>query len=206
MSRPRAATSVATSTRILPFLNAAIVFSRVACGMSPWSALASYLSASLVRRSSHSALVSQKTMAFAVWPVYMVMTSLMVLARDDQWDGMAMWRTSVDALTSRSPTRSTTLGPGRMYFGATSRTHAGMVAEKRHVWRSVCVHAPRMADMSSAKPMSSIWSASSSVAKRTDVRDSVPRSEWSLMRPGVPTIMSTPARSADTWGPMGAPP
>mmetsp|Transcript_13869 Transcript_13869/g.46904 ORF Transcript_13869/g.46904 Transcript_13869/m.46904 type:complete len:287 (-) Transcript_13869:459-1319(-) len=206
MSRPRAATSVAMSTCTLPDRKASMVFSRVACGMSPWRGLASYFRLSAVRRSSHSALVSQKTITLALAPAYMAITSLIVAARVLQWDGMAMCRTSVEALTSRSPTRSTVRTAERMYCGATSRTHAGMVAEKRHVWRSGCVQAPRMADMSSAKPMSSIWSASSRVANRTAVSASVPRSMWSLMRPGVPASTSMPARRADTWGPMGAPP
>mmetsp|Transcript_20182 Transcript_20182/g.62763 ORF Transcript_20182/g.62763 Transcript_20182/m.62763 type:complete len:238 (-) Transcript_20182:411-1124(-) len=205
-SSPRAATSVAMSTRTLPERNAAIVFSRVACGMSPCSAFASYLSASEVIKSSHSAFVSQKTMARALGPAYIEITSLIVDARVDQCDGMATCLTSSDALTATSPTRSTTFGFGRMYLGATSRTHAGIVAEKRHVCRSACVQLPRIALMSSAKPMSSIWSASSSVANRTDVSLSVSRSMWSLMRPGVPTSTSMPARSADTCGPIGAPP
>ena len=78
-----------------------------------------------------------------------------------------MWRTSVDALTSASPTRSTVSGSCSMYFGASVRTHLGIVAEKRHVCRSGWLHTPRIAFMSSAKPMSSIMSASSSVTTRT---------------------------------------
>mmetsp|Transcript_30346 Transcript_30346/g.76029 ORF Transcript_30346/g.76029 Transcript_30346/m.76029 type:complete len:255 (-) Transcript_30346:521-1285(-) len=206
MSSPRAATSVATSTRVLPARKEAIVFSRACCGMSPCSAFASYLSASAVMRSSHSAFVSQKMMARPEAPAYMPITSLIVEARVDQCEGMAICRTSSEALTAESPTRSTILGLGRMYLGATSRTQAGMVAEKRQVCRSACVHLPRIALMSSAKPMSSIWSASSSVAKRTPCSLSVSRSMWSLMRPGVPTSTSTPERSDETCGPMGAPP
>eukprot|EP00965_Chrysotila_dentata_P117479 3882680-Pleurochrysis_carterae.AAC.1 len=98
-------------------------------------------------------------MDLPVCPAYMEMTSLMVetRSRTGPGAGMAMWRTWALALPSESPTRSTSCGDCRMYFGATRRTHEGSVAEKRHVCRDACVHSPRMADMSSAKPMSSIW-------------------------------------------------
>eukprot|EP00967_Tisochrysis_lutea_P154905 scaffold308730_cov30-Tisochrysis_lutea.AAC.1 len=110
---------------------------------------------------------------------------------------MARWRTSELAFFESSPTRSTSCGSGRMYFGASWRTHGGNVAEKRHVWRLGAVHLPRISDMSSAKPMSSIWSASSSVATRTSSNSSAPRVARSLTRPGVPTRMSTPRRSSE---------
>mmetsp|Transcript_31837 Transcript_31837/g.83204 ORF Transcript_31837/g.83204 Transcript_31837/m.83204 type:complete len:264 (+) Transcript_31837:876-1667(+) len=208
MSRPRAATSVAISTRKRPLRNAAITFSRAACGMSPCKHLASTLSSSALASASHSAFVSQKMITLPEALAYMAITSLIVAARWLIGPGapMARWRTSVDALTSLSPTRSTVVGGVRMYVGATSRTHAGRVAEKRHVWRSSSVHCPRMACMSSAKPMSSIWSASSSAANPIRESSSTPRSERSLIRPGVPITRSTPARSVVHEGPIGVPP
>ena len=77
---------------------------------------------------------------------YMRMTSLIVGTRSriGPGAGMARWRTSVDAAVVLSPTRSTIVGAVRMYVGATSRTHAGRVALKRHVWRSSRVHLPRI--------------------------------------------------------------
>mmetsp|Transcript_37960 Transcript_37960/g.88839 ORF Transcript_37960/g.88839 Transcript_37960/m.88839 type:complete len:209 (-) Transcript_37960:815-1441(-) len=199
ISRPRAATSVATRTRKRPLRKAAIVFSRIACGMSPWRGLASNRSVSAVLSSSHSALVEQKTMTRPLCPPYMAMTSLIDETRSltGPGAGIARWRTCDEAFTSESPTRSISLGSEVMYPGATCLTHEGSVAEKRQVCRSLCVHSPRMVDMSSAKPMSSIWSASSSVTKRVAASWTVPRSAWSLMRPGVPTRTSTPVRSDD---------
>ena len=54
----------------------------------------------------------------------------------------------------------------------------------------------RIVSTSSAKPMLSISSASSSTRKRSSVRSRVPLSRWSMIRPGVPTTTWTPRRSA----------
>mmetsp|Transcript_15168 Transcript_15168/g.36010 ORF Transcript_15168/g.36010 Transcript_15168/m.36010 type:complete len:207 (-) Transcript_15168:742-1362(-) len=206
MSRPRAATSVAMSTRKRPLRKASMVFSRVACATSPCSGRASNWIASELTSSSQSLLVSQKTMTRPVAEVKDLITALTVIARSEYCAGMATCRTSVEALTAASPTRSTISGVLCMYLGASVRTHLGMVAEKRHVCRSACEHVPRIAFMSSWKPMSSIMSASSSVTMRTLSRARAPRSLRSLSRPGVPTIRSTPFRRALHCGPMGEPP
>ena len=58
-----------------------------------------------------------------------------------------------------------------------------IVAEKSAVWRSAGV-AERMASRSSAKPMSSISSASSRMTTRTASRRRLPRLRWSTARPG----------------------
>mmetsp|Transcript_49766 Transcript_49766/g.160244 ORF Transcript_49766/g.160244 Transcript_49766/m.160244 type:complete len:274 (-) Transcript_49766:420-1241(-) len=208
MSSPRAATSVAMRTRNLPLRKAAIVFSRTACGMSPCRHFASSLSASELVRSSHSALVWQKTITRPEEVVYIEMTSLIVEDRAliGPGEGMARWRTSDEAFFSLSPTKSTTRGEGRMYFGASLTTHGGNVAEKRHVCRSSRVQVARISAMSSAKPMSSIWSASSRVAQSTSHSSSAERPIKSLTRPGVPISTSTPRRSSEHCAPIGAPP
>mmetsp|Transcript_57894 Transcript_57894/g.131201 ORF Transcript_57894/g.131201 Transcript_57894/m.131201 type:complete len:208 (+) Transcript_57894:781-1404(+) len=200
MSSPRAATSVAMSTRNLPFRNASIVLSRVFWGMSPCSGLASNLRPSSIDSSLHSSLVSQKMITRPVAPAYMEMTSLMVEARLCQCAGIAMCRTSVEAFTALFPTMSM-VSALVMYLTATSLTQGGMVAEKRQVCRPGKVHAPRIISMSSANPMSSIWSASSRHANRhLEARSRVPFSRWSLILPGVPTTTSTPARRASNCG------
>ena len=53
----------------------------------------------------------------------------------------------------------------------------------------------RMSSTESAKPMSSMRSTSSSTTCRSCRRSRVPRSRKSMIRPGVPTTTSTPART-----------
>ncbi len=69
----------------------------------------------------------------------------------------------------------------------------GIVAEKSATCLSSGVSA-RIVSTSSAKPILSISSASSSTRKRSWRRSRVPFSRWSMMRPGVPTTMCTPRR------------
>jgi hypothetical protein len=58
----------------------------------------------------------------------------------------------------------------------------------------------------SAKPMSSISSASSSTTVCTARGPSVPRPRWSTGAAGVATTTSTPRSSALSWRPIGWPP
>ena len=83
-------------------------------------------------------------------------------------------------------------GPGRVRcWRAIPSMRDGMVAEKSTVCR--CAGAcSRIASMSSAKPMSSISSASSSTTVARPPSRSVPRAMWSRARPGVATTTSTP--------------
>ena len=81
----------------------------------------------------------------------------------------------------------------------------GIVAENS----AVCLVSgvpPRISSMSSAKPMSSISSASSSTTIARPLSFSVPRLMWSIARPGVATTTSTPRRSGPSWRPIGSPP
>ena len=71
---PILTTSVAMSTRNLPFLNASIVVSRVACGTSPCRAFDSNLMLSSMLSSLHSSLVSQKIITRPFVPAYREIT------------------------------------------------------------------------------------------------------------------------------------
>jgi hypothetical protein len=92
-----------------------------------------------------------------------------------------------------------------MWRPAIPSIRAGMVAENSTVWRSAGVSC-RIASMSSAKPMSSISSASSSTTIWTSLSRNVPRLMWSSARPGVATTTSTPRSSARSCRPIGCPP
>ncbi len=76
----------------------------------------------------------------------------------------------------------------------------GMVAENSATCFSAGA-ADRIVSTSSAKPMLSISSASSSTSSRSSDRSSVPLSRWSMIRPGVPTTTWTPRASALSWTP-----
>ena len=86
------------------------------------------------------------------------------------------------------------------YFLEMRRIWAGMVAENSATCLLSGVSA-RIVSTSSAKPIFSISSASSSTRKRSSDRSRVPFSRWSMIRPGVPTTTWTPRRSAESWTP-----
>ena len=86
------------------------------------------------------------------------------------------------------------------YCAEIRRICDGIVAEKSATCFVAGVSA-RIVATSSAKPIFSISSASSSTRYFSCVRSSVPFSRWSMMRPGVPTTMWTPRRSAESCCP-----
>ncbi len=86
------------------------------------------------------------------------------------------------------------------YCAEMRRICAGMVAENSATCLVEGVSA-RIVSTSSAKPIFSISSASSSTRNFSSLRSSVPLSRWSMMRPGVPTMTSTPRRRADSCWP-----
>ena len=88
------------------------------------------------------------------------------------------------------------------YFLAIRRIGGGIVAENSATCLSSGVSA-RIVSTSSAKPIFSISSASSSTRKRSSDRSRVPFSRWSMTRPGVPTTTCTPRRSAASCGAVG---
>ena len=81
----------------------------------------------------------------------------------------------------------------------------GSVAEKSAVCRVVGA-ASKISSKSSAKPMSSISSASSRTTVCRPERSSVPRRRWSSARPGVATTMCAPRLSARIWRVNSCPP
>ncbi len=81
----------------------------------------------------------------------------------------------------------------------------GMVAENSTVWRWLGT-AARTLRIAGRKPMSSIWSASSSTTVSTPSRRTTPVFMWSSSRPGVATSTSTPRAMARICGPGLAPP
>ena len=76
---PIPTTSVAIRTRNLPFLNASMVVSRVACGTSPCRAFDSNFMLSSMLSSLHSSLVSQNMMTRPFVPAYMEITVVVVV-------------------------------------------------------------------------------------------------------------------------------
>ncbi len=81
----------------------------------------------------------------------------------------------------------------------------GMVAEKNSVWRVNGVRL-KIFSMSGMKPMSSIRSASSTTMIWMPVSISLPRSKWSISRPGVAIRTSTPRSISCSWGLKFTPP
>mmetsp|Transcript_5239 Transcript_5239/g.18618 ORF Transcript_5239/g.18618 Transcript_5239/m.18618 type:complete len:240 (-) Transcript_5239:642-1361(-) len=136
MSRPRAATSVAIKILKAPLRNAAIVFSRRACGMSPCSARRSKRSLSESTISLHSFFVSQKMMLRFSPPPCAATTSLITSCICVQWpQGTHICLTSVEACIicsrpSERPTRSISVRCVA-YSLAIFWTHGGNVAEKK---------------------------------------------------------------------------
>ena len=96
------------------------------------------------------------------------------------------------------------VAPGA-YFLMIRRICGGIVALNSASCLSSGVSA-RMVSTSSAKPMLSISSASSSTTNRSSLRSRVPFSRWSITRPGVPTTTWTPRRRAESWTPYPWPP
>ena len=82
-------------------------------------------------------------------------------------------------------------------FLAMARICLGMVAENS----ATCLYSGvplRIRSTSSAKPMLSISSASSSTSTSSEDRSRLPRSRWSMTRPGVPTTMWAPRFRPDS--------
>src|SRR5664279_1566185 len=93
----------------------------------------------------------------------------------------------------------------RRWRDARVAMRGGSVAENSAVWRVFGV-AARIASRSSAKPMSSISSASSRTSVRRLPRASERRFTWSSARPGVATTTSTPRFRALSCVSIDAPP
>jgi len=71
-------------------------------------------------------------------------------------------------------------------------------AEKRDL--ALLGRLARIESIASTNPICNISSASSSTTKRTPFKDKVPRSRWSITRPGVPTMTCVPLFRACSCG------
>ena len=91
------------------------------------------------------------------------------------------------------------------YWRTSLSTSPSSVAENSRRWPSGGVRS-RIARTWGMKPMSAIWSASSSAVISTSDRSQVPWRTWSDRRPGVATSRSTPRRSWSTWRGNDMPP
>mmetsp|Transcript_6236 Transcript_6236/g.17431 ORF Transcript_6236/g.17431 Transcript_6236/m.17431 type:complete len:337 (+) Transcript_6236:385-1395(+) len=213
-SRPRAATSVATSTRQLPLRKAFMASSRSFWPMSPFSAAAPKARSKGDRAMLLlSRLVLVKMMqvdgppsASASLDMCSASTAARASSRFRSVTMVATWRMVLGRREEFSPTMSMLSGASRK-LPALLSTQAGFVADHMLVQRSsFSGSSPKMCSTSSAKPMRSISSASSSTAKRTLCRSRMPSSMRSMQRPGVATTTSTPRRSSPICGPRAAPP
>ena len=198
---PRAAMSVATSTRYVPSLNPLSAAVRWACERLPWmrSALTPFFTRYSARRLARC-LVRVKTSASFMSPRC---SSARKSADFSSW---CTGYTACVMPTAGCERRSRLIEAG---FLSISRASApmgpGMVALKN----SVCLRGGRclrMRLMSGRNPMSSIRSASSSTRYSRCASLAYGWRKWSSSRPGVATMTSTPVRNACSCGPMPMPP
>ena len=200
-SMPRAATSVATSTRILPDLNASSARWRWLWFLLPWIAAASTCARTrrFITRSA-PCLVRVKTSTLRMSsPSSRRSRSGCFISRETWWT-----RCSILGAALATGATSTRTGSVRSE-SARWRISFGMVAEKSMVWRFFDTM-DAMVRIGLMNPMSSIRSASSSTRMWTSER-----LQWrcwirSSRRPGVATTMSTPPRSAFTCAFCPTPP
>ena len=196
-SMPRAATSVATSTRTWPRCSWVSVRVRWRWFMSPCRAAAAKpCSASRSARSSAPRLVAVKTMAWSRRVSRSRWSSRRILCEASS----AYSRLCVMlACLSRWPAISMRSG-SRIIFSARRATLPSRVAENNSVWR-LSGRRSMMVSMSSMKPMSSMRSASSSTRVCTVFSLTRPALRWSIRRPGVATSTSTRRDRALSWAP-----
>ena len=201
MSNPRAAISVATSTRSPPSLKRASVSSRVCWALSPCIALAASPRRTRSRETwSADCLVLQNTMT---WFMFKSTTSRSKSSRL-RAVSTAITCSSTLALVVFCAETSTVSG-AFMKSCASLRMGAEKVAENRSVCRSlgsICM----MLRMSSMKPMSSIRSASSNTTISTRLSVMFFCLTWSSSRPTVATTISQPLRKSAVCLSMPMPP
>ena len=195
MSKPRAATSVATRISSRPFLSCATVSSRRFWAISPLSAALAYPRASNISDSS-TVIVRVRTKISipskgSASRIRVRASTLFSFPLTSQ----CRWR-----ILSAADVRSliSICAGSRRCLAAIRRIGSGIVAEKSAVWWSsgVCSN---IHSTSSIKPMRSISSASSSTRQLSSSIRSVLRRMWSITRPGVPTTTCTPRLSDRNW-------
>ncbi len=196
---PRAATSVATSTRTLPLVRSCRLRVRRAWLRSPWSDVAGMpASSSWSASCSANARVRAK---ISVLPSPELSCS-MIAALSRCSMRSTRWSMVDDAWSS--PATSWTLGFGRNSLTSVA-TPLSSVAEKSRRWPSFFTWR-RIRCTGSRKPRSHMWSASSRTVTTISERSRRPWSMRSSRRPGVAMRMSTPRCSAPTCLNCGTPP
>mmetsp|Transcript_66725 Transcript_66725/g.201420 ORF Transcript_66725/g.201420 Transcript_66725/m.201420 type:complete len:292 (+) Transcript_66725:841-1716(+) len=200
MSRPRAATSVATSTRLAPALKRPSAWSLSRWSLSPWM-----MTLFSVRNAtdSHMRLVFTKMMAWSLFASRKMQSRRSSFSRKSQQQTTRCSTSGFTRSASTSPTRTSTAS--RMNSAASRRTEAGHVAVNITVCRS-CGSSLITFRICGSNPMSSIRSASSRTRKFTPSMLITPRSRKSSRRPGVQMAISQPSAMDCNWGIASAPP
>mmetsp|Transcript_48107 Transcript_48107/g.150563 ORF Transcript_48107/g.150563 Transcript_48107/m.150563 type:complete len:206 (+) Transcript_48107:454-1071(+) len=205
MSSPRAATSVATSTRREPDLKSPSAWSRSRWSLSP--CITTLLSTRMAT-SSHIRFVLTKITAWSSPASRKMPSSRSSLSRES---AQRITRCSTSGFTrSSSASPALTSTGSRMNSIASRRTAAGQVAVNISVCRS-CGSPRIIFRICGSKPMSNIRSASSSTRywmpfTSTATLRPAAGSSRSFSRPGVATRTWGRCRSSASWGPLGAPP
>ena len=198
---PRASTSVATRTPVLPARNDSSARSRWFCLRSPW--MGSHEIPALRRRRQHAStrcFVRQNTITRSVPSALSTFASSAFLASSET--GCTYW----SMVWATVPLRAISTTAGSLTRSRIPPTaSSSSVAEKSSVCRVAGVRLTILR-MSGKKPMSSMRSASSSTSTSTSPKRASPWLMRSTRRPGVATRMSVPRRSAAFWGSMPTPP
>mmetsp|Transcript_132191 Transcript_132191/g.382164 ORF Transcript_132191/g.382164 Transcript_132191/m.382164 type:complete len:211 (+) Transcript_132191:529-1161(+) len=207
MSRPRAATSVAQSTRASPLRNLFNAVSRLFWSKSPWI--------SSVHRPRDLSLFNSQARFVQFFFVLLKTRQFPPSCNSLRIRFNAVILSSLELQTSTfcvmfafevmsSEPIWICMG-SLMYFLARSRHSRGHVAVNIDICRS---HGQRSSTclICGSKPMSSIRSASSSTANRTWDKSTVPESAKSFKRPGVAMRQSGPSRIFHSWSRLFAPP
>mmetsp|Transcript_39199 Transcript_39199/g.106083 ORF Transcript_39199/g.106083 Transcript_39199/m.106083 type:complete len:217 (-) Transcript_39199:986-1636(-) len=212
-SRPRAATSVATSTPIRPLRKSLSARSRAACVRPPW--ICEVRMRLSERRHAKSSTVD---LAFAKINVLLSESSLTFSISAENFPSASLVLTSAKRCSTfvlAVPTRPT---PIHMYEGsrkssANSWISAGKVAENIIVCRpfssppDLGMPCPwTICRICGSKPMSSIRSASSRTKCLTLLMLMTPRPRKSSRRPGVQMASSQPSANCFSCGMASAPP
>mmetsp|Transcript_32926 Transcript_32926/g.78013 ORF Transcript_32926/g.78013 Transcript_32926/m.78013 type:complete len:209 (-) Transcript_32926:686-1312(-) len=208
MSRPRAATSVATRIEQEPVLNCCSTQSRSPCCLSPWMARAGHPSwRMLLVRTSQLRFVSQKMMIFD--PSLSTICSMILASRrgfSESSHTSTCCLTVLTALRVLLPTCVRTVSFCRKSRAMPS-TSLGHVAVKK----SVCRFAPfgtaaKTSLICGSNPMSSIRSASSRMTMEQLASEQHFCCIRSHSRPGVAITTCRPAARSAFCCPIGTPP
>mmetsp|Transcript_25260 Transcript_25260/g.60165 ORF Transcript_25260/g.60165 Transcript_25260/m.60165 type:complete len:217 (+) Transcript_25260:106-756(+) len=184
MCSPRAATSVATKTSRFPFRKLSMILFRWNCGRSPWSAL----HVPPVQFSERSPASS--TVSIFVLVNMMARRGECTRSKSTRREARALGVTGIESICNcfgaSSAETSNMSGLWHRRF-PTSRSWFESVAQNnRHCTRSPRGIASTIMSNSSAKPASSIWSASSNTRNCVLSRERWRDLTRSTMRPRVP--------------------